>query len=873
MLTLLRSRTLQRYVLREFGNVLCLSLLACTLFMLLATFFITASEYEEYGITLGQVALLFPYLLPRTLSFSIPPAAMIGATLVFGRLSAENEIIAAQAGGAPLRVLAAPILICGLLLSGVSLWCTQGGMHWGYSTIRYEILNLDNPETFLKKLDREGKSITLKRDGGGIAHINLLPHVHEASGHVRKPIHIAYFQDQQVGWTVLAGDHHYAPEARGDTNERILTITLMDAQVLGKDPTYWRELTTEIKLPPLDTFINIGDTRGTKGWWQNYNEGKQIKDSLRDRRRFILQRAAEFGAYAMAGGPGDLAAASLATSGYGETRTASEGIYATRGALDRIRAEYTECHRKLALSLLPLSMAMLGIGLGLLVRKSQRLVGFLLAILVYGLIYYPMVIACKELAFAGIVGLWAMWIPNIILFAAGYMLWQAFERGWLSGMPGWLAGVGPLVAGWVRDGALALWRPFLALRDWGMGRVRRKTDGYIAGSFIVPLIVIVLVMVATFTALDLVHHGGDVIEGIVKAADPQPGMPKRGQTEAILDVATYYSILALGRMADLLPLLILMAGVWCVVVMVRNNEHLILKSSGVPLQRAFRPIMLFTLGLSLTVMVFRETLMPELIMRRDELKPLVYRRGKAPTALALYTTDADGKPVLFQMSQYASMQRTGKDLRVYLLGERREDGRIPTIVADQATWSGGVWKLKINPVKDQKLKPGATPPPLLDYGYRVKAETAGGDAIPPNVVPEKSPINTQKTRLPEWKGGVTPSFIESERLGPGVMNLSELLAASEAKREYSVELWRRLSEAAMALFLLWAAVPLLLREETRRPLLGVGLSILLGAAYWSCNIGCVEAARENMLPCWAPLLPHALFLVIGFRHYYLKMET
>ena len=55
-----RARTLQKYVFREFIKTFALALSACVLLFLIVMMFVASSQYEEYGITVGQVALLSP---------------------------------------------------------------------------------------------------------------------------------------------------------------------------------------------------------------------------------------------------------------------------------------------------------------------------------------------------------------------------------------------------------------------------------------------------------------------------------------------------------------------------------------------------------------------------------------------------------------------------------------------------------------------------------------------------------------------------------------------------------------------------------------------------------------------------------------------
>src|SRR5689334_21854185 len=110
--------TLQGYVLREFAVTFGLTLLAITLLMLVILAYGMVNELNNFGISVGQVLLLAPFILPKAFVMTLPAATMIATVMVFGRLNAENEIIAAQAGGAQLMTLVSPLLLAGVITSG-----------------------------------------------------------------------------------------------------------------------------------------------------------------------------------------------------------------------------------------------------------------------------------------------------------------------------------------------------------------------------------------------------------------------------------------------------------------------------------------------------------------------------------------------------------------------------------------------------------------------------------------------------------------------------------------------------------------------------------------------------------------------------------
>jgi len=75
----------------------------------------------EHGLDSSQVAQILGYLMPAMTTYSLPIAALFAATMVYGRLSADNEITAVRAAGIRHLTIAIPALVMGLLVSMVSI--------------------------------------------------------------------------------------------------------------------------------------------------------------------------------------------------------------------------------------------------------------------------------------------------------------------------------------------------------------------------------------------------------------------------------------------------------------------------------------------------------------------------------------------------------------------------------------------------------------------------------------------------------------------------------------------------------------------------------------------------------------------------------
>lgn len=100
--------TLHRYILAELLRAFALTVLALTGLFTLAGGLVSVMRYE--GVTAGSVALVLPLLLPIVITLTMPIAALFAATIVYGRLAADNEFVACSAAGVNIQRLFLPAL-------------------------------------------------------------------------------------------------------------------------------------------------------------------------------------------------------------------------------------------------------------------------------------------------------------------------------------------------------------------------------------------------------------------------------------------------------------------------------------------------------------------------------------------------------------------------------------------------------------------------------------------------------------------------------------------------------------------------------------------------------------------------------------------
>lgn len=121
-------RTLARYVVFEFLKVFLLAFVGITLFMLVVG---VGREAVREGLGAGPLLRLIPFILPDSMRFSIPAAALLSACTVFGRMSGENEIVAIKSLGISPWTLLAPVFAVGFLISVTAVWTNDFAVSWG----------------------------------------------------------------------------------------------------------------------------------------------------------------------------------------------------------------------------------------------------------------------------------------------------------------------------------------------------------------------------------------------------------------------------------------------------------------------------------------------------------------------------------------------------------------------------------------------------------------------------------------------------------------------------------------------------------------------------------------------------------------------
>src|SRR5215472_7386905 len=95
-------------------KVFLLCLVAITGILLMAGI---VAEASQQGLGPGQILAIIPLLIPSTLPYTIPATTLFATCVVYGRMAADNEILAIRSGGVNLSRVVGPALLLGVLVS------------------------------------------------------------------------------------------------------------------------------------------------------------------------------------------------------------------------------------------------------------------------------------------------------------------------------------------------------------------------------------------------------------------------------------------------------------------------------------------------------------------------------------------------------------------------------------------------------------------------------------------------------------------------------------------------------------------------------------------------------------------------------------
>jgi len=385
----LKLPLLQRYIFAEVFRVFAFVLFCITVLLVFVGIF---QQATESGLGAGQALTIIPYVVPSMLPFTVPAALLLTVSVVYGRLTGDQEIIAAKSAGIHPLSLMWPSFALGAVLSLGTLFLTDQVIPWSMLKIEQHILSFME-DIFMERLRTEHH---FSDPGHG-----LLVTVESIEGNVLKRPTFRYTKKQRVCTL-------QAEEAQIDLDAEAQTLSI-------KAWNGWIDIPGQV----CGWFVE----RGELIRWDNVKQRQNPRDlpialiqealeKMESRRELQNQQAALEACFSMtmADFSGLAQRCGLRMKDFGRDR--KQGFRFN-----------TEIHNRYAMACSCFFFVLLGTPFSMRFGKSQYLTSFLLCFLPIVCGYYPLLLGITTQAKKGAIPPeFCMWIANILLAIAAWIV-------------------------------------------------------------------------------------------------------------------------------------------------------------------------------------------------------------------------------------------------------------------------------------------------------------------------------------------------------------------------------------------------------------------------------------------------------------------
>ncbi|MCY2985953.1 MAG: LptF/LptG family permease [Planctomycetota bacterium] len=385
-----------RYILWDVLKLFGLSLTAMT--SLISLVFV-GQQLVASDLSYLSVAKLMPYLFLMGLQYSVPPTILFSVCCVYGRISADNEIIALKSGGISPMCIFRPAIVLGFLLSVPSVWINDMAVSWAKPTIERVILR-SLEEIIYKGLS--SKKAYNSEKGFAI-------HVQDVKDRWLIKPNIWMQSDNQLT-TIIAERAKISIDPEKDK----MIIELVDSLVVLLDGSGQKEIRTP-GSEPFEMPLNLANKNGATSVRPAHYSIGQIpaelarQNGLNDRRR---EKLATRQAIALASGR-------YVSLNDDAARLIAAEMSNTDNRLARLK---TEPMRRWSQGFSCLAFVWIGVPMAVLIRSADYWWTFGVCFVPILLIYYPIFGLTLEFSKDGTWPAATLWLSNITLILIG--TWQ-----------------------------------------------------------------------------------------------------------------------------------------------------------------------------------------------------------------------------------------------------------------------------------------------------------------------------------------------------------------------------------------------------------------------------------------------------------------
>jgi len=792
-----------RLIVREVVPPTILGFITYTFLIVMRGIYSLIEQVLVRGVSFADAGKVLLTTIPHVVILTIPMSFLFGVLLAIGRMNADSELVALQAGGIPIRRLLRPIVILGLLLSAVN----------GY--LYLEVIPRSSRELRDLKVRLFAGAKNLGRIDPRVFHEeipNVLLYVREVDNDSGEWRNILFFDSSSPG------------EERLTLAKRGQMVTaglpgMVDANLASGEPP---EMERWIRLEDVVTHQFIRAEPET--YRVNRNRSQLIRPNTKSQGKVR---------YRLSMGERDTGDLVSFVRG-GEFEAADTERESEEDTGLRRRLASIELNKRLAIPFACTVFALLALPLGVGTGSGGRGRGFVVSIAVV-LVYYLVGNQGEMLAIEGRVAPWiGIWLPNIVLTIVALALMGRMGR-WLGERDGGESFIGRVVKWWRswrenhHHGSAAA-TPISGSIPLNVQRRRYATrfpalfDRYISRRLVPPLLLVLGSTSLLYIVIDL----SDRVEDIAKNNAP---------IDAIL---AYYANLVPQVFLDVTPMAVMIAVLILLTVLERQQELTALKAAGISLFRLIVPILLIAAVSAAGLWVLGEIVVPNANRDAKRLRDQIMGREATRSYRSsdrqwLMSRDDE---TLYNFLRYDSPSETLIRFTVFRIDE---DMNLRShLYTRRARYINGEW--------------------LADSGWFRQIYPDGTDEFRRITGPMKLHISEG----PEYFGREyrTPAEMSIRELGDYI---DELVDSGYRPSNLIVRWHQKLTYPLSAFVMVLLALPFGLSRGGRRvsTMQGIAIALVLGIAYSMLVALFGKLGELEVLPplvgAWAPFVLALLF--------------
>jgi lipopolysaccharide export system permease protein len=391
---------LHRMILWEVFKVFVLSLIGITGILLMAGI---VAEASQQGLAPGQILAAIPLLIPSTLPYTIPATTLFATCVAYGRLAADNEILAIKSAGVNIGRVVLPGLILGITMSAVTMGLYYRIIPYTHHLLRAMIF--DDAEELVYSVLRKQQSIV---------HPSL-PYAMWVKGVQGRKLLTPTFRHRDAKGELDVVVSAKEAEIHVNQAKKQMRLFMRNGVASGEDGSsgYFVERWWDVPLPA--NFGADAQRRPRDFTWRELLEQKAKLEAEMDRiQNEITRRTAEL---VMQGAPQDLPE---------HLKNLRDRVKHIRQQINLLRVELL---MRPALSVGCFFFILVGCPIGIWLSRSDYLSSFITCFLPIVLIYYPLSLCGTGFAKDGKLSpVLLVWGPNVLIGLVGLVLFWRLSK-------------------------------------------------------------------------------------------------------------------------------------------------------------------------------------------------------------------------------------------------------------------------------------------------------------------------------------------------------------------------------------------------------------------------------------------------------------